>query len=225
MENYRLIGDKEEITSMIHKAPVSQIGEVWQAMPGSREVFEIGNISIAREALIIRSKDPSFKFSRNEPIYVKINYNNLIFKVMPKDYRSFHNLLSCAIPKSAKAIEYRSIPRTKLPKTFDLNVLLKANRGDSLIELKVALNDISEFGMGITTSRSNLDLFAERNVFRLIKVCGHYVPEEAGIIVKHISLGDHRKNLGIGLSSNKPFNEKVFDVLRDSIKKERYLIR
>ena len=224
MLKYRKLSLKQEISQMIHKAPVSWVGEIWQTLPMKREVFKIGQLDILSELMIFKTKTP-FNFDENFPVYIKINYNNLIFKLLPGEFKVYNNQLSCSFPKFAKAIENRTLERTRFPDRLNLSVLLKAERGDLLIELKGAIEDISESGLGIKTSCPDLDFLLEHNAFKLVKICGHYVLEEADLTVKHISTRDQNGLVGIGLSANRPFGEKIFNLLREAIKKERVICR
>ena len=224
MDRYRLLAQKDEISKMIKKAPVMEIGEIWQTLPIKRQVYRITKLELLNEALIFKTQLP-FQFDQNFPIYIKINYNNLIFKLSTEEYRTFTNQLSCSYPKEAKAIENRTLDRTKLPRKFNLNVMLKTTRGDSLIELKVNLEDISESGLGIRTSSANIELFTEEARFKLFKIAGHYLSEEATLSVRHISSKDKQGYLSIGMHADTPFSEKLFELLREAIRKERFVAK
>lgn len=222
MDKFRLLAQKEEIFKMVKKAPVVEIGEIWQTLPFKREIYRIKRMEVLSEAMIFHTNLP-FDFQNDFPIYIKLNYKNLIFKLSPSEFKTYNNQLSCSYPKEAKAVEDRSLDRTKLPKRTSLHMTIRTLSTESVFDLKVSLDDISESGLGIRTSSANIEYFGRNSVFKIIKVCGRNHMEEATLSVRHISEKDHKSFIGIGLSANQPFSEKLFEILREEIKKERFV--
>ena len=140
--NFRLLDHKDEIYQMVKKAPVVEIGEIWQTLPMKREVYKINKLEVLSEAMIFSTTLP-FEFDKTVPIYIKINFKNLIFKLMPGEFKTYNNQLSCTYPKEAKALESRGNERTKLPKKSTLNMTLRTLASGSSLDIKVSIEDIS----------------------------------------------------------------------------------
>lgn len=222
MDKFRLLAHKDEIASMVKKAPVVEIGEIWQTLPNKREIYSIKKLEVYSEAMIFVTTMP-FEFSNEFPIYIRINYKNLIFKLSPYEYKTYKNQLSCIYPKEAKAVESRGVERTKLPKKSSLNITLRTLSTSTALDIKVSLEDVSDSGLGVKASSLNLEYFQRNAVFKIIKVCGRNQLEESTLTVRHISSKEHKGFIGIGLSASTPFSDKLFQILREEIKKERFV--
>jgi hypothetical protein len=221
MDKYRLLADKDEIFNMVNKAPVVEIGDIWQTLPNKRTAYSIKKLEVFSEAMILLSDTP-FEFENEFPIYIRINYKNIIFKLSPGEFRTHKNQLSCVYPKEAKAIEARNKDRTKLPKKSSLNITLRTLSAESAIDIKVQLEDVSESGIGVKASSLNLEYFLRNSSFKVVKVCGRNHMEDATLSVRHISKKTHKSFIGIGLSGNLLFSDRFFQILREEMKKERF---
>ena len=222
MDKFRLVAQKDEIFNMVKKAPVVEIGDIWQTLPHKREVYKIKKLEIYSEAMIFVTTLP-LKFEKDFPIYIRINYKNLIFKLTPNEFKTYKNQLSCIYPQEAKAIEFRGLERTRLPKKGSLNITLRTLSTSTALDIKVSLEDVSENGIGVKASSLNLEYFQRNSVFKVIKVCGRNQMEESTLTVRHISLKENKSFIGIGLLASIPFSDKFFQILRDEIKKERFV--
>lgn len=218
MENFRLLDHKDEIFQMVKKAPVLEIGEIWQTLPMRREVYKINSLEVLSEAMIFSTTSP-FEFEKDFPIFIKINFKNLIFKLMPSEFKTYNNQLSCTYPKEAKAIESRSKDRTKLPKRSSMNLLLRTFHSGYAIDVKVQIDDISDAGLGIKVNQFNAEFFHQSGVFKIIKVCGKNHTEECTLTVRHISQKDKGSFINVGLSADKNFSDEMFTHIRDGIKR------
>ena len=221
MDKYRLIEQKEEIHQMARKAPVLHLGEIWQTLPNKREVFSIVKMEVLSDALVFESKLP-FEFEASTPVYIRINYKNLIFKLMPGEYKSFRNMLSCAYPKEAKAMEMRTHERVKLPKKSHLTVTLRSLSSDTSLDIKVNLENVSEKGLGVKSINLNSEYFERNTQFKVALLCGREIKEEAVLKVRHVTEKDNKAFIGIGLAADIPFSEKFFEILREELKRDRF---
>lgn len=206
---------------MAQKAPVIHLGEVWQTLPIKREVYSIVKMEALTDALVFQSTLP-FEFEKDFPIFIRINYKNLIFKLMPGEFKSFRNQLSCAYPKEAKALEARNHERVKLPKKSHLTVTLRSVSSGTALDVKVTLENVSEKGMGIRSINLNNDFFTRNKIFKVLKLCGRDLKEEATLTLKHITEKDNKAFIAVGLSADVPFSDKFFEILREEIKRDRY---
>ena len=222
MDKFRLVAQKDEIFNMVKKAPVVEIGDIWQTLPHKREVYKIKKLEIYSEAMIFVTTMP-FEFENDFPIYIRINYKNLIFKLTPNEFKTYKNQLSCIYPKEAKAIEGRGLERTKLPKKSTLNITLRTLSTATALDIKVSLEDVSESGIGVKASSLNIEYFQRNAAFKIIKVCGRNQMEDATLSVRHISAKENKAFIGIGLSASLPFSDRLFQILREEIKKERFV--
>lgn len=216
MDNFRLLAQKDEIFQLMKQAPITAIGEIWQTLPFKREVFQINKLEVLSDALIFKTRLP-FDFDPNFPIFIKINYRNLIFKLSPGEYRVNHNQLSCSYPKEAKALESRAKPRTKLPKKNTLTVTLRTLSNESVLDLKVHLEDVSEIGICIRTSSLNGEFFRKNTFFKMIQVCHENQMEEAVFNVRHIFYRADKSTACIGLSADQKLSDRFFEIILDEM--------
>lgn len=221
MDKYRLIEQKDEIFKMVQKAPVLHLGEVWQTLPFKREVYSIVKMEVLSDAMVFQSTLP-FEFDKDFPIFIRINYKNLIFKLMPGEFKSFRNQLSCAYPKEAKALEMRNAERVKLPKKTHLTVTLRSLSSDSALDVKVSLENVSEKGLGIKSINLNTEFFQRNTSFKIFKLCGRELNEEAALTVRHLTEKDNKAFIGVGLAADVAFSERFFEILREEIKRDRF---
>jgi hypothetical protein len=218
MDRYRLLGHKDEILQMVKKAPVVDLGEIWQTLPSSRVVYKIKRIEVLTDALIFHCTE-DFNLDATYPVFLRINFRNLIFKLLPEDFQTFKATLVCSYPKKAKAIETRSKERTKFPKRAGLYLILRPVSGDTAIDIKVALIDVSDVGLGIKINNLNLDFFRRNKNFRIISVNGVNHIELAMFEVRHISEKEQKSYISIGLLGDIPLSDEFFSVLREELKK------
>jgi hypothetical protein len=216
MNKFRALSHKEEFFKMVTKAPVREIGEIWQSLPHKRDVYKIMNLELLKEIMIFQTKLP-FDFDASFPIFVKINYKNLIFKISPSEFKTYNNQMSCEYPSEAKAIEDRSLERTKLPKKSNLNITLR-NAGK---DFKVSLEDLSEGGIGIRTSIVNREHFEKSTSFKIIKVCGQQLNEEATLSVRH-TCPKGAGFISVGLAADAAFSHEFFEIIKSALSRERF---
>lgn len=222
MDRYRLLEKKEEIAKMARKAPVLEMGQIWQTLPVKREIYKIRSMEVLSEAMIFLTTMP-FEFDPNLPIYINLNYKNLIFKLNPGEFRIFNNQLSCVYPKEAKALEFRNFDRTQLPLKTNLHLVLRTISASTALDIKVSIENFSEAGLGIKASSLNRDYFERNTSFRIIKVCGRNQVEECVLTVRHISEKDNKAFISIGMQTSAPLSDRFFQILREEIRRERYL--
>jgi hypothetical protein len=218
MDRYRLLGHKDEILQMVKKAPVVDLGEIWQTLPSSRTIYKIKKIEVLTDALIFHCTE-DFNLDGTYPVFLRINFRNLIFKLLPEDFQTFKATLVCSYPQKAKAIETRKKERTKFPKRAGLYLILRPVSGDTAIDIKVALIDVSDVGLGIKINNLNLDFFRRNKLFRIISVNGVSHIELAMFEVRHISEREQKSYIGIGLLGDIPLSDEFFNILREELKK------
>ncbi len=208
---------------MARMAPIIGIGQIWQTLPHKREVYQITNLEVLTHAMIFHTTVP-FDLETDFPIYVQLNFKNLIFKLSPKEFRTHRNQMSCIFPKQAQALEERALVRTKLPKKTSLHLTLRTLSTGSALDIKVSIENISESGLGIKVSRLNEEYFKRNSFFKIVQICGRNLLEETTLTVRHISAKEHKSFIGVGLSGSLPFSDTLFAILREEIKKERFAV-
>lgn len=217
MEKFRDLNHREEFFQMVTKAPLVEIGEIWQALPHKRDVYRITSLELLKDVMIFQVLS-AFNFDPHFPLFIRINYRNLVFKLMPGQFKTSSNLMSCGYPTDAKAAEGRKLERTKLPKKSNLNITLRSAGRD----FKVSLEDVSEGGIGIRTSMANMEYFQRSNLFQVVKVCGQAIQESATLMVKHASLRDMKDFICVGLSADSSFSQEFFEIITHEIGRNRF---
>ena len=158
MDKYRLVILQEEMAQLTKKAPLTDLGEIWQTIPSKRDIYKIKKLDVLKDSFTFQTT-VVFEFELGFPVYIKINHRNLVFKLNPEDFRTNHNQLICKFPKEAKAIESRQFVRTKMPELSNVVVTLRPTSLKSAIDIDVRLLDISLMGIGAEVSSINKDFF------------------------------------------------------------------
>jgi hypothetical protein len=220
MDNYRLLAHKDEIIKMVKKAPVQEIGIIWQTVPCKREIYHIKRLEALSDAMIFHTTLP-FEFENDFPVYIKLNYKNLVFKISPEDYKVSNNQMSCVYPKEAKAIEERASERTAIPERNAPKLTLRVVSGGTAQDVEVVLENISERGIGVRVISSKREFFMRNTVFKLIKINELEHKESAIFSVRHISDRGIKNVLNIGFLASMPLSDILFEALRKEMKKEK----
>lgn len=206
---------------MATSAPVREIGEIWQTLPHRRDVYKIKHLDLLKEVMIFQAQLP-FEFDQNFPIFIKINYKNLIFKLNGSEFKTYNNNLSCSYPSEARALEARSLERTKLPKKSNLNITLRTLGAGAGQDFKVSLEDIAQGGIGVRTSSANLEHFKKQQLFKILKVCGQALQEEAILSVRHVSVKDEQSFISVGMAADASFSFEFFEIIKKEVTRDRY---
>ena len=223
MDNYRLLAHKDEIMKMVKKAPVQEIGVIWQTVPCKREIYQIKKLEVLSDAMIFHTT-LAFEFENDFPVYIKLNYKNLVFKITPDEYNVSKNQMSCPYPKEAKAIEERSTERTPIPEKNAPKLTLRVLSGGTAQDVEVILENISERGIGVRVISSKREFFMRNTVFKLIKINEQDHKESAIFSVRHISDKGKKDILSLGFLASMPLSDLLFEVLRKEMKKEKELV-
>ena len=223
MDNYRLLAHKDEIMKMVKKAPVQEIGVIWQTVPFKREIYQIKKLEVLSDAMIFHTT-LAFEFENDFPVYIKLNFKNLVFKITPEEYKVSNNQMSCLYPKEAKAIEERKSERTPIPEKNAPKLTLRVLSGGTAQDVEVILENVSECGIGVKVSSSKREFFMRNTVFKLIKINEQEHKENAIFNVRHISDRGVKKMLSLGFLASMPLSDLLFEVLRQEMKKEKELV-
>lgn len=156
----------------------------------------------------------SFEFELGFPVYIKINHRNLIFKLNPEDYRTHHNQLICNFPKEAKAIESRRFERTRMPEYSNVTITLRPTSAKSAIDIDIRLLDISLMGIGAEAPGLNKDFFQRETEFKIVKIMGKEIKEQAKFSVRHIIEREDRHFIKIGFSSDIMLSQNLMQTIQ-----------
>lgn len=149
------------IISAIERA-ASFGGDVWQNGPGQkRVVFQFDHIEVESDQnnIVLKSRSLCL-IESTSPIFIRLRYRNILFKLDPKEFFIYGDKLLCSIPTEVKAFAIRDSERYVLP--IDHDVSLSIHRFARSVKdlspgLEVRIIDISEIGLGILISGANKD--------------------------------------------------------------------
>jgi hypothetical protein len=215
MDKYRLLTHKEEISSLANKAPVVKKGEIWQSHD-ERVVYPITDVQVVDEGLIFRT-NVAFKLRHEWPIYIRINFRNLIFKLRAHEYIVVENAFICQFPKEAKALEVRKVARTVFPTRPGINLTLRSLSHEMAIDIVVYLENINEKGLGIVTGVSYADHFTRNSHFQIISIAHKVHVEYSILTVRHVSI--KKDKLAVGFAADRPFSDGLYRIIREQLKK------
>lgn len=164
--------NRAQIITVIERAALFG-GDIWQTAPGKdgRELLRIIQIQndIKHDQVIFRTHaiahvDPF------RPIFIRLSYRNLIFRLEPREFRVMGDKIVCDYPNQARALEERNGDRYVLP--FDADISLSVRRVEKTIremtyDMELRIIDVSTKGFGILISGHNRDYFKKNDHFWL----------------------------------------------------------
>jgi hypothetical protein len=152
-------------------------GDIWQTgATDVREVFQIVQIQVdsIHDKIILRTNSLSF-VEQNYPIFIRLRYRNIIFRLDPVEFRVVDDKITCNIPHDVKALATRTNERYVLPVELDISLSIKRfgrTVKEMTPELEVRIIDVSENGIGILISGANREFFRPYDHF-WIKAIDH----------------------------------------------------
>lgn len=174
MSHLRPIENRLQIISIIEKASLFG-GDIWQSIPGQphgRHVSQIIQIQTELRSDRVVLRTPSIvQISPELPIFVRLNYRNIIFRLYPADFKVNGDKISCRYPEEARAFEERSGgDRYVLPFNADISLSLKRverSIRELTYEMELRIIDVSERGFGILISSQNRECLKKHDHFWL----------------------------------------------------------
>lgn len=160
--------DPKEILSVIKKYDSKNECIVWQSTQDERVVQTIKQVHVDNLRKIMRFKLASKGFQELDPgltVYVKLSFRKTIFKgefIGNKD-----NDIFVSIPDEIQFEELREFPRFKFDAHEDRSITMSVDSSivaNSLYNLKVKLQDISETGLAFLVSHSNHELLVKNKL-------------------------------------------------------------
>ncbi len=217
------IESKVQIITVIDKASLFG-GDIWQSHHETNERFVSQIIQIHNEIKFdkVIFRTPSLVEVNPElPIFIRLNYRNLIFRLMPGEFRVSGDKISCNYPNDARALEERKGgDRYVLPFHSEMSLSLKRierSMREMTYEMQLRIIDVSERGFGILISSANREYLRKNDHFWLKtidqknlrtpilgKVC--YVAPKG----YYLKRGDVR----VGLSLSLPLAQDIFENLK-----------
>lgn len=216
--------NRAQIITVIDKASLFG-GDIWQPQQKAHERFVSQIIQIHNEIkydkVIFRT--PSIvQVNPDLPIFIRLNYRNIIFRLMPGEFKVNGDKVSCHYPNEARALEERKGgDRYVLPFNAEMSLSLKrmerSIREMMTYEMQLRIIDVSERGFGILISSANREYLKVGDHFWLKtidqrslrtpilgKVC--YVAPKG----YYLKRGDVR----VGLSLSLPLAQDIFENLK-----------
>lgn len=197
-------------------------GEFWQSpkLTSEREMARIVQIYVDE-----RFEKVIFRFSglievdRFQPIYIRLSYRNLIFRLMPDEYKVRGDKLICNYPKIARALEERRGERYILP--IDEGASLSLKRVERSVremtyDLELRILDVSKSGLGILISGQNSDYLRAHDLIWLRSVEQKVLDNPILGTVCYVSRHGYflkRGDMRVGISLNMPLKEENFSRL------------
>jgi len=152
-------------------------GDIWQTgHQDIREIFQIvqAQLDTVNEKVIFRTNSLS-QVSQEFPVFVRLRYRNIIFRLEAHEFKVVGDKLICSIPSEVKALALRGSERYVLPFELDVSISIKKfthNLKEITPELEVRMIDVSESGIGIIISGANKDFLKPYDHF-WIKAIDH----------------------------------------------------
>jgi hypothetical protein len=177
MSNLKQLESRVQIITLIEKAELFG-GDMWQSSSTSKngrhisQIIQISN-ELKSDRVILRT--PSIvQVNPDQPIYIRLNYRNIIFRLKPGDFKVSGDKISCRYPTEARALEERAGgTRYVLPFNADISLSLKRmerTMREMTYEMELRIIDVSRRGFGILISGHNREYLKKNDHFWLYAV-------------------------------------------------------
>lgn len=222
MSKLQALENRVQIITVIEKASLFG-GDIWQNRAGepNRHVSQIIQILVDIKSDFLTLRTPTVvEIDPNKPIYVRLSYRNLIFRLFPGEFKVNGDKILCHYPVEARALEERKGERYVLPFNSDISLSLKRVERtirETTYEMEIRIIDVSEKGFGILISGQNKDYFQKNDHFWLKSIDhkplrSHILGSVCYVAPKgyYLKRGDVR----VGLSLQMPLAQETFEYLK-----------
>jgi hypothetical protein len=212
-----------QIISVIEKASIFG-GDLWQSHSVTEErilsqIIHINN-EIKSDRVIFRT--PSIiEVDPAKPIFIRLNYRNLIFRLEPGEFKVIGDRVSCRYPDQARALEERKGgDRYVLPFSAELSLSLKRmerNMREITHEMELRIIDVSEKGFGILISSANREYLKKNDHFWLKSIDHRLLRAPILGTVCYVAPKGYflkRGDVRVGLSLSLPIARDVLETLK-----------
>lgn len=197
-------------------------GDIWQTGSSlERDIFQIVQIQIdsIHNKVIFRTNSLS-QVSQDFPIFVRLRYRNIIFRLEPHQFKVVGDKLICSIPNDVKALAMRTTDRYVLPFELDVSLSLKRfarTMKEITPELEVRIIDVSENGIGILISGANKEFLRPYDHFWIKAVDHQMLNRDILGTVLYVAPKGYflkRKDVRVGLSLSTGLSWETFSSLK-----------
>lgn len=218
------LDSRAQIIGLIEKATMFG-GDLWQAVPGTdhgrhlSQIIQIQN-DLKFDKLILRLPAIT-QISPDYPLFVRLNYRNVIFRLFPGDFKVHGDKISCYYPDEARALEERKGgDRFVLPFSADISLSLKRIERtvrEITYEMELRIIDVSEKGFGILISGANRDYLKKNDHFWLKAVDHRPLRSPILGVVCYVAPKGYylkRGDVRVGLSLSSSLSRETLDNLK-----------
>ena len=156
----------------------------------------------------------------SRPIFIRLNYRNIIFRLDPREYKIIGDKLICHYPPEARALEERIGDRYVLPFEADISLSIKRverSLREMTYEMELRIIDVGPQGFGILISNHNREYFRKNDHFWLKAIdqkalSSHILGKVCYVAPKgyYLKKGDVR----VGLALQRPLPHETFEYLK-----------
>lgn len=218
------IKSRVQIITLIEKASLFG-GDIWQScaeLPQGKLISHIIQIQndLKSDKVVLRT--PSIiQFNPDTPLFVKLNYRNIIFRLRPGEFKVTGDKITCYYPEEAKAMaERKGGDRFVLPFQSETSLSLKRierTMREMTYEIELRIVDVSEKGFGILISAHNREFLKQNDHFWLKSVDHNALRSPILGSVCYVRPKGYylkRGDVRVGLSLAMPLNQETFEALK-----------
>ena len=173
-DTFRLVDKRHDVTAIINEAGPDVGGDIWQVRENSqRIVYSITSIVVDFQNERLYFEVPEeILFDPLQPIFVKINYKSLVFKILPGEYKAFHSKLTSKFPKEGRALEFRCESRSIIRPKLYLPIMMRPTISNTMARIEGTIVDVSTKGVGVAINERYKYLVFKDSVFNILNIAG-----------------------------------------------------
>jgi hypothetical protein len=219
-DKFKHFTNRIQIISAIEKA-ANFGGDIWQTNQQGRQVYQIvqTQIDIKFDKVVMKAYGLS-DLDPNFPIFIRLCYRNIIFKLDPKNYKIKGDKVIFDYPKEVRALETRNSERHVLPFNSETSLsITKAARSfsENVPDLEVRIVDVSEQGFGILISSANKEYLKKGDHFWIKSIDQKPLKKEISGVVTYVAPKGYylkRGDVRLGLRLDQALAREIYEQLK-----------
>jgi hypothetical protein len=220
MSHLQLLNQTTQIFEALERG-AAHGGELWQTNHIGRLVFEITALEVDQQQMsLMIETNPNVIFVGDYPIFLRLRYRNLIFRLNPGQYGVLDGKLVCECPPEARALAPRNGDRFALSSCHGISLSLRRIERSVMEaprEIELRILDFSEKGFGILISSANRNFLRCKDHFWITAIDQRPLRSEILGSVSYVAPRfrcQKRGDVRVGLNLDRALAQDIYENLK-----------
>ena len=220
MSRLQLLNQSSEIYDALDRG-AAHGGELWQTNHMGRLLFEITAMEVHRsENQMVIETTPNIILVGDYPIFLRLRYRSLLFRLSPGQYKVQDGKLVCECPPEARGLAPRTGDRYALSSCLGISLSLRRierTMMEAPREIELRILDFSEKGFGILISSANRNFLRSEDHFWITAIDQRPLRSEILGSVSYVAPRfrcQKRGDVRVGLNLNRTLAQDIYENLK-----------